>query len=102
MTLVADLPKPAPNPLAGLKLRLTPALPFIVPVSIIIAWQLASSAGLIGNRLMPAPVDVVRAFWEKTASGELAVDILASSQRAISGLLVGGTIGFLLGLANGI
>jgi sulfonate transport system permease protein len=102
MTLVADLPKPAPNPLAGLKLRLAPALPFIVPVSIVLLWQFASSAGLIGNRLMPAPVDVVRAFWGKAVSGELAINIVASAQRAISGLIVGGSIGFLLGLANGV
>lgn len=102
MTLVADLPKPAPNPLGGVKLRLAPALPYIVPVSIVLLWQFASSAGLIGNRLMPAPVDVVRAFWDKTVSGELAVNILASAQRAISGLVVGGSIGFALGLANGV
>ncbi|WP_423066402.1 ABC transporter permease subunit [Devosia sp. CN2-171] len=101
MTLVADLPKPVPNPLAGLKLKFSGALPLLLPVSIIALWQLAASAGWISNRLMPAPVDVVLAFWDRTVSGELAVDVLASGQRAISGLLVGGSIGFLLGLANG-
>ena len=102
MTLVADLPKPAPNPFAGLRLRLAPALPFIVPVSVVVLWQLAASAGWISNRLMPAPVDVMAAFWDKLASGELGVNILASAQRAVSGLIVGGSIGFLFGLANGV
>jgi len=102
MTLVADLPKPVSNPLAGLGPRLAPVLPFLLPVSIVLLWQLAASAGWISNRLMPAPVDVARAFWDKTVSGELAENIFASGQRAVSGLLVGGTIGFLLGLANGV
>jgi sulfonate transport system permease protein len=45
---------------------------------------------------------VAYAFWDKASSGQLAADILASAQRAVSGLLVGGSIGFLLGLANGV
>jgi sulfonate transport system permease protein len=110
MTLVADLPTQA-APRGGPSLRqaanwiaarLGGALPLLLPVTIIVAWQTASSLGLIGNRLMPAPVDVVRAFWDKASSGELAVNILVSAQRAVSGLLVGGSIGFLLGLANGV
>ncbi len=103
MTLVVDLPKPAGNPFAGLhKLRLGAALPLLLPVGIILLWQLAASAGWISNRLMPAPVDVVRAFWDKTSSGELGVNIAVSAQRALSGLFVGGSIGFLLGIANGV
>lgn len=110
MTLVADLPKQASLPggpnlrQAGrwLSTRLGGFLPGLLPVAIVIAWQTASSLGLIGNRLMPAPIDVLRAFWDKAASGELAVNIAVSARRAISGLLVGGSIGFILGLANGI
>ena len=67
-----------------------------------VAWQTASSLGLIGNRLMPAPLDVLRALWDKTVSGELGVNIAVSAQRALSGLFVGGSIGFLLGIANGV
>ncbi|OEO32219.1 ABC transporter permease [Devosia insulae DS-56] len=82
--------------------RLGGALPLLLPVAIVVAWQTASSLGLIGNRLMPAPLDVLRAFWDKTISGELAVNIAVSAQRALSGLFVGGSIGFLLGIANGV
>jgi len=67
-----------------------------------VLWQLASSLGLITNRLMPAPIDVALAFWARAASGELAVDVGVSAARAISGLVVGGSIGFLLGIANGL
>ena len=82
--------------------RLKPLLPLIVPVAIVAIWQLAASLGWISSRLMPAPTDVARAFWEHTISGELLADIEASSARAFAGLLVGGSIGFLLGLLNGM
>jgi sulfonate transport system permease protein len=82
--------------------RVEGLLPLVVPVGLILLWQLAASFGLISNRLMPAPVDVVAAFWEKFQSGALAVDIGVSGMRAISGLLVGGSIGFMLGLTNGL
>jgi sulfonate transport system permease protein len=93
---------PGPRPIWPRAFNTASLLPFILPVGVIALWQLAASAGWISSRLMPAPADVVLAFWEKTVSGELAVNILASGQRAISGLLVGGSIGFLLGLANGV
>ena len=104
MTLVADLPKQASLPQRP---ELRPSLerwrnwskglvPLLLPVTVIAGWQLASSLGLIGSRLMPAPLDVVYAFWDKASSGQLAVDVLASAQRAVSGLLVGGSIGFAL------
>ena len=110
MTLVADLPKQVSLPqrpdlrpsLERWRGRLNGLLPLLLPVTIIALWQGASSLGLIGNRLMPSPIEVAIAGWGKATSGQLAVDVLASAQRALSGLLVGGSIGFLLGLANGV
>jgi sulfonate transport system permease protein len=110
MTLVADLPKQAALPRSPdvrpsfdrWRSRLSGLLPWLLPVTIIVVWQAASSLGLIGSRLMPAPSDVALAFWDKASSGQLTRDVLASAQRAVSGLLVGGSIGFLLGLANGV
>jgi len=51
---------------------------------------------------MPSPVAVVAAFWERLLSGELARDVAVSGARALSGLIIGGSIGFLLGIANGV
>jgi sulfonate transport system permease protein len=78
------------------------ALPYLLPVAAIAAWQFASSAGWITNRFMPSPLDVVLAFWEKAASGELATNIAVSGGRAFAGLAIGGSIGFLLGIVNGV
>nr|WP_295883625.1 ABC transporter permease subunit [uncultured Devosia sp.] len=110
MTLAAELGKPITLPKRPRARATRPAwqispstlLPFLLPLGIVLLWQAASSFGWITNRLMPAPVQVVWAFWDKLSSGELAIDIRASAVRAISGLLVGGSIGFLPGLANGV
>ncbi|MQB42799.1 aliphatic sulfonate ABC transporter permease SsuC [Rhizobium sp. ICMP 5592] len=77
-------------------------LPFLLPVVVIAAWQLGSSVGWISTRIMPSPAAVVVAFWQTTISGQLPHNILVSAGRAFAGLLVGGSIGFLLGIANGV
>ncbi len=77
-------------------------LPYLLPVTIVICWQIASSAGLISSRIMPSPADVAVAFWSTTISGQLPHDVLVSAGRAFAGLLIGGAIGFLLGIANGV
>ncbi len=105
MSLVADLPKPirrAALPFARLHFDGRKLLPFLLPVTVVLVWQLAASAGWISNRLMPAPLDVLKAFWAKLITGELALNIGVSGARAVSGLIVGGSVGFLLGLANGV
>lgn len=77
-------------------------LPYLVPVAIIALWQLGCSVGWISSRIMPSPTDVASAFWTTTISGQLPEDVLVSAARAFAGLLVGGSIGFLLGIANGV
>lgn len=94
-----------PLPRSGFRIRaeaFAPLVPLILPVGTIVLWQLAASAGWISNRLMPAPSAVLAALWDRVSSGRLFIDIQASTIRAISGLLVGGSIGFALGIANGV
>ncbi|MBB3452914.1 sulfonate transport system permease protein [Rhizobium sp. BK313] len=77
-------------------------LPFLLPLVVIAIWQLGSSVGWISTRIMPSPAAVVVAFWQTTVSGQLPHNILVSAGRAFAGLLVGGSVGFLLGIANGV
>ncbi len=77
-------------------------LPFLLPAVVIAAWQLGSSVGWISTRIMPSPAAVVLAFWQTTISGQLPHNILVSAGRAFAGLLIGGSLGFLLGIANGV
>ena len=73
-----------------------------LPLLLLVLWQLASVAGLISIRMLPAPSDVAAAGWKLVLSGELARNIWVSFCRAIVGFAIGGGIGFGFGLANGL
>lgn len=76
-------------------------LPWIVPIGLILIWQIASRTGLLESRILPAPTAVVSAFWTLLISGELWQHVKVSAGRALLGLLVGGGLGLILGLLNG-
>jgi sulfonate transport system permease protein len=76
-------------------------VPWLVPVGLIVAWQIASSLGWLSTRVLPAPVDVVKAAWKLATSGELWTHVKVSAGRALSGLAVGGGLGLALGLLTG-
>lgn len=78
------------------------ALPWILPVAALGLWQLLGSIGWISSRIMPTPVQVVEAGIRLTQSGELGRAISISAWRAAAGFAIGGGIGFLLGLTNGV
>jgi sulfonate transport system permease protein len=77
------------------------ALPWVVPILLLIVWQWASSAGVLPSRFLPSPRAVVRSFIELSASGELWTHVRVSTLRALSGFVVGGGLGLLLGLLTG-
>jgi sulfonate transport system permease protein len=77
-------------------------LPWIVPLSILLLWQGASQFGLLASQVMPAPTAVAEAFWRVASSGELLRDIEVSAGRAFAGFAIGGGIGFVLGMLNGL
>ncbi|WP_234195129.1 aliphatic sulfonate ABC transporter permease SsuC [Pseudacidovorax sp. NFM-22] len=84
--------------LVGLGQRL---LPWAVPVLLVALWQAGSSLGWLSSRVLPAPVDVLRAAWQLTVSGELWTHVKVSAGRALAGLAVGGGLGLALGLLTG-
>lgn len=75
---------------------------WVLPVVIVILWEVLSRAGLIRANVLPAPSAVLDAFWTLALSGRLFEHIGISTGRALSGLIIGGGIGFALGLANGM
>src|ERR1700710_172063 len=77
-------------------------LPWIVPLTILLLWQVASQFGVLADQVMPAPTAVAEAFWRVTRSGELLRDIEVSTWRAFAGFAVGGGIGFAFGMLNGL
>jgi sulfonate transport system permease protein len=78
------------------------ALRWILPLAILIIWELAARSGWLNQRLLPAPSAVAVAFWRSLSDGSLAANTLISTERALKGMLIGGTIGFGLGILNGL
>jgi sulfonate transport system permease protein len=78
------------------------AVPWALPLLLLIIWQSAASAGLLSTRVLPAPVEVVAAGWRLGMSGELLHHMAVSTRRALLGLAIGGSIGFAWGVLNGL
>ncbi len=77
-------------------------LPWLLPTAIIVIWQTAAQTGWLSSRTLPAPWDVIKAGVVLSSSGELLQHLLISTRRALTGLLIGGGIGFALGLLTGV
>ncbi|WP_332117155.1 aliphatic sulfonate ABC transporter permease SsuC [Azorhizobium caulinodans] len=77
-------------------------LPWALPLAVLVLWQAAASFGFLSSRVLPAPTDVALAFWRTLKDGSLLANIAVSTKRALTGLFIGGGIGFALGVLNGI
>ena len=75
--------------------------PWLVPIVLVVAWQASASFGWLSSRILPAPLDVLRAFWTLARSGELWQHVKISTVRAFAGFAIGGGLGLALGLATG-
>jgi sulfonate transport system permease protein len=78
------------------------AIGWILPLGILLVWETLARFGAISANVLPAPSAVLAAFWKLLLSGELARNIGVSAGRALAGFAIGGSIGFALGLANGL
>jgi sulfonate transport system permease protein len=76
-------------------------LPWLLPLLILVVWQLSAQWGWLSTRVLPAPSAVARAAWELSASGELWQHLGVSTRRALLGFAIGGGLGLVLGLLTG-
>ncbi|NMN93702.1 ABC transporter permease [Antrihabitans stalactiti] len=73
----------------------------LVPVGLLVAWQLISQSGLISERKLPAPSVVFEAGLEVYRSGALGDALFVSGQRAVLGFAIGAVLGIGLGIIAG-
>ncbi|MFJ1299002.1 aliphatic sulfonate ABC transporter permease SsuC [Pseudomonadota bacterium AL_CKDN230030165-1A_HGKHYDSX7] len=78
------------------------ALPWLVPLGIVVVWEVAARLGWLSSRILPAPGAVLEAAWTLARSGELWEHVRVSAARALAGLAVGAGAGLALGLLNGL
>lgn len=76
-------------------------VPWLFPILMIVLWQILGQSEIISSSILPTPLDVVDAAIKLTSSGKLQEHVLISTERALIGFLIGGIIGFTLGLLNG-
>ena len=76
--------------------------PWLLPLLILLAWELSTRAGTLSVHILPEPLAVVKAAWQLIQSGEMWVDVKVSAERALAGLAIGGSLGLLFGLATGL
>ena len=77
-------------------------LPWGIPALLLIGWQISTKTGVLSTHILPAPSDVYFATVKLMRTGELLHHVWVSLWRASIGFLIGGSIGFVLGLVNGL
>lgn len=77
-------------------------IPWIIPVSFLILWQVLGSLGILSGKILPTPMEVVEGTIRIAKDGSLYQYIWISTKRAFIGFFIGGLIGFFLGLVNGL
>jgi sulfonate transport system permease protein len=96
----ATLLPPAPTARRGARQWLR----ILSPLALLALWQMASQTGLIPNRTLAAPSQVVASFWQLTADGSLQHHLWVSLGRVTNGMvfaiLVGGSLALVSGLSR--
>ncbi len=79
-----------------------PALGLIVPLVLLLAWQIVAGAGLVPASMLPSPLLVVRTLVAMAQSGEMADAIMATGTRLALGFVLGAGAGTVLGALCGV
>lgn len=75
-------------------------LAWSIPLVALVFWYIATLKQT-STSLLPAPVEVIDALVRLIKDGTLAENIEISTARAAAGFIIGGAIGFVLGVING-
>ncbi|MFN6169102.1 MAG: ABC transporter permease [Burkholderiales bacterium] len=76
-----------------------PAFPLglVLPISALLIWEAVSALGWITAHLLPPPSALLRTFTALAGDGSLAVHIGVSAARVLTGFVIGGSCGLLIG-----
>ncbi|MED4212028.1 ABC transporter permease subunit [Priestia megaterium] len=76
--------------------------PWVLPILLIALWELFSTTGIVSKETLPSPLDILYSAIHLIQTGELFNHIKVSFSRAFIGFAIGGSIGLILGIVNGV
>lgn len=73
----------------------------IIPVGLIIVWQILGNRGMINQSIMPKPSTLVEKLIPVIENGSLLHNLVASLKRVLIGYVIGAFMGIILGIIIG-
>src|SRR5262245_23855165 len=98
MSLAEPVAADEPRPLAR---YVRPALGFVLPVGLAIAWEIAVWLGFSDGRLVPPPSRIWATLVELAGTGELQRHVAVTLSRVAAGFVFGVVAGTLIGAITG-
>jgi sulfonate transport system permease protein len=74
----------------------------ILPLAVLLAWQVTTSLGMFSISQLPSPTMVFAAAVELIERGALGQYVTVSTQRVLVGFATGASLGLLLGAVTGL
>jgi sulfonate transport system permease protein len=75
---------------------------FILPIILVIIWQMAANAGKLNVHILPSPVEELRILKNLLVTGTLQTHLVVSFGRVIKGFIIGTLAGLIVGSAMGL
>nr|WP_242027800.1 MULTISPECIES: ABC transporter permease [unclassified Limnothrix] len=73
----------------------------ILPVALLLTWEILSRLSIFPENLMPAPSVVLLTLWQLTVDGQLFGHIGITLYRVLLGFLIGGGLATIIGALTG-
>ncbi|GGJ28647.1 ABC transporter permease subunit [Deinococcus roseus] len=102
MTITRSIPQSNTRQKRSFKFNATELWRWMLPITLLVVWQISSNAGWLSAQILPAPTAVFGALEELIRNGKLWEHFAISIQRALLGVFLGFATGFTLGLLVGI
>jgi sulfonate transport system permease protein len=74
----------------------------VLPIALVIAWELSTRFGLVNTRLLVRPSLVIERGWRELNEGGLLPQLAASLARDLGGAALGSVFGLLVGSLMGV
>jgi len=82
--------------------RVAAARAYVLPLALLVAWELSTRFGLVNTRLLVAPTKVIAAAWRELQQGGIVTPLAASLARDLGGAAIGSVLGVLVGSVMGV